>query len=96
MSNYDHKYEYKNMYFGPYMYHCKLDPQFCKDLLEQGIIDEIINEPLGGAHRNSETVALDVKKSIIKNLKMFEGLSQNEIYDQIQECLVDIDNILKR
>ena len=38
MSNYDHKYEYKNMYFGPYMYHCKLDPQFCKDLLEQGNI----------------------------------------------------------
>ena len=40
-----------------------------KDLLEQGIIDEIINEPLGGAHRNSETVALDVKKSINQKFK---------------------------
>ena len=36
MSNYDHKYEYKNMYFGPYIYHCKLDPKFCEDLLDQG------------------------------------------------------------
>ena len=52
-----------------------------KDLLKLKIIDEIINEPLGGAHRDPETIAADIKHSIIKNLKSFEGLSKNEIYD---------------
>lgn len=36
------------------------------DLLEFGIIDEVINEPLGGAHRNPEKTAASVKKSITK------------------------------
>jgi len=36
------------------------------DLLELGVIDEIINEPLGGAHRNSEETAYAVKKTIKK------------------------------
>ena len=53
-----------------------------KDLLKLGIIDEIIPEPLGGAHRDPETIALDIKQSIIKNLKSFENLSKDEVYDQ--------------
>ena len=52
-----------------------------KDLLELGIIDEIIKEPLGGAHRDAETMAQDLKHSIIKNLKHFENYSQQEVYD---------------
>lgn len=34
------------------------------DLLELGIIDEVINEPLGGAHRNPEKTAYLIKKAI--------------------------------
>ena len=52
-----------------------------KDLLELGIIDEIINEPLGGAHRDQDMIARNVKQSIIENLKSFENLSRDEIYD---------------
>ncbi len=52
-----------------------------KDLLNLGIIDEIIKEPIGGAHRDSEAIALDVKNSIIKNLKFFENLSKESIYE---------------
>jgi acetyl-CoA carboxylase carboxyl transferase subunit alpha len=52
-----------------------------KDLLELGIIDEVIKEPLGGAHRNAETIAQDVKNSIIKNLKYYESFSREEVYD---------------
>ena len=52
-----------------------------KDLLQFGIIDEIIPEPLGGAHRDPETIGLDIKYSIIKNLKSFENLSSKEILD---------------
>ena len=53
-----------------------------KDLLEIGIIDEIIKEPIGGAHRDAEIMAQEVKNSIIKNLRLFENLSGEEIYDQ--------------
>tara|TARA_B100000965_G_scaffold404332_1_gene434748 strand:- start:175 stop:1281 length:1107 start_codon:yes stop_codon:yes gene_type:complete len=51
------------------------------DLLNLGVIDEIIPEPLGGAHRNPETIAEDIKISIIKNLRNFENFSKDEIFD---------------
>ena len=52
-----------------------------KDLLNLGVIDEIISEPLGGAHRDPENIALDIKHSIMKNLKSFENFTKEEIYD---------------
>ena len=53
-----------------------------KDLLKLKIIDEVIPEPLGGAHRDPDTIAADIKHSIKKNLKIFENFSKDEIYDQ--------------
>ena len=61
-----------------------------KDLLEIGIIDEIINEPVGGAHRNPELIALGVKNSIIKNLRFFKNLSRNEVYDDRKQKFLKI------
>jgi acetyl-CoA carboxylase carboxyl transferase subunit alpha len=52
-----------------------------KDLLELGIIDEVIEEPLGGAHRDREIMAKNIKHSIIKNLSYFENFSRDEVYD---------------
>ncbi|MDC0903693.1 acetyl-CoA carboxylase carboxyltransferase subunit alpha [Pelagibacteraceae bacterium] len=52
-----------------------------KDLLKLGVIDEIISEPLGGAHRDPVSIAEEIKYSIIKNLRTFEKLSKEEIYD---------------
>ena len=52
-----------------------------KDLLKFGIIDEVIKEPLGGAHRDPETIAEDIKHSLIKNLRNFENSSREEIYE---------------
>ena len=37
-----------------------------KDLLKLGVIDEIVSEPLGGAHRDPESIAGDIKHAIIK------------------------------
>ena len=37
-----------------------------KDLLELGVIDEIIKEPVGGAHNNPEQAATYIKSAIIK------------------------------
>ena len=52
-----------------------------KDLLNLGVIDEIVSEPLGGAHRDPESIAADIKYAIMKNLKSFENFSKEEIYD---------------
>ena len=52
-----------------------------KDLLNLGIIDEIISEPLGGAHRDADAISEDIKYSIIKNLKSFEKFSKEEVFD---------------
>ena len=52
-----------------------------KDLLNFGIIDEIISEPLGGAHRDPDSIALDIKHSLIKNLRNFDNFSRDEIFD---------------
>ena len=52
-----------------------------KDLLKLKIIDEVIPEPLGGAHRDPESIAADIKHSIIKNLKNFQNYSKDQIYD---------------
>ena len=61
-----------------------------KDLLDLKIIDEVITEPLGGAHRDPESIAADIKHSIIKNLKSFENYSKEEIYDHRKSKFLQI------
>ncbi|MDD5196672.1 MAG: acetyl-CoA carboxylase carboxyltransferase subunit alpha [Candidatus Omnitrophota bacterium] len=50
-----------------------------EDLLKLKIIDEIIPEPLGGAHRDPQRIALSLKDSIVKNLKELKSLSKEEL-----------------
>ena len=53
-----------------------------KDLLELNIIDEIISEPTGGAHRDKNKILENVKDSISRNLNLFDNLSKEEILNQ--------------
>lgn len=48
------------------------------DLLELGIIDNIIKEPIGGAHRNKEETILNVKNAIFNELKKLSKLSKKQ------------------
>ena len=50
-----------------------------KDLLGLKVIDEIISEPLGGAHRDRDLILENVRSSISKNLDYFKDLSSEEI-----------------
>ena len=61
-----------------------------KDLLKLKIIDELIPEPLGGAHRDPDSIAADIKHSIIKNLKYFENYNKNQIYDHRKSKFLQI------
>ena len=53
-----------------------------KDLFEIKVVDEIINEPIGGAHRDKKLMLENVRDSISKNLENFKNLSPLEIFDQ--------------
>ena len=53
-----------------------------KDLLDLKIIDEIIPEPLGGAHRDRNLILKSVRESISKNLSFFQEMTAEEILDQ--------------
>ena len=50
-----------------------------KDLLELKVIDEIIPEPVGGAHRDRDLILDNVRKSIEINLNEFFNMSGDEV-----------------
>ena len=52
-----------------------------KDLLELEIIDEIIPEPSGGAHRDKDLILENVRNALNKNLENFKQMSSEEIFD---------------
>ncbi|MFH1867525.1 MAG: acetyl-CoA carboxylase carboxyltransferase subunit alpha [Candidatus Omnitrophota bacterium] len=49
------------------------------DLIKMGIIDEVIPEPLGGAHRDPEAASQNLKKVLIKNINEISNMSKEEI-----------------
>lgn len=49
------------------------------DLLDLGIIDEVINEPLGGAQKDEEVQALSIKKMFLKHLNELNQLTPEEL-----------------
>lgn len=49
------------------------------DLLDLGIIDEVINEPLGGAQKDEEVQALSIKKMFLKHLNELKQLTPEEL-----------------
>ena len=53
-----------------------------KDLLELKVIDEIIPEPIGGAHRDRDYILQELRSSITKNLNYFKDLSSEEITNE--------------
>ena len=53
-----------------------------KDLLELGIIDEEIKEPLGGAHSNYQVTADNMKTAIVNALKELSKLSPDKLKEE--------------
>ena len=60
------------------------------ELLKFKIIDEIIKEPIGGAHRNKEDLINSIKKVLIKYLEEFKKYSREEIFQQRKEKFLSI------
>ena len=53
-----------------------------RDLLELQIIDEIVAEPSGGAHRDKNLILQNVRNSISKNLDYFKTIKPEQIFNE--------------
>ncbi len=53
-----------------------------KDLLKLKVIDEIIAEPLGGAHRDRDLMLDNVRKSISTNLDQYKEMTSEDIMNE--------------
>tara|TARA_B100001057_G_scaffold480995_1_gene554509 strand:+ start:668 stop:1765 length:1098 start_codon:yes stop_codon:yes gene_type:complete len=61
-----------------------------KELLELKVIDEILPEPSGGAHRDKELTLNNIKDALTKNLNEFKNLSPQEILNQRKNKFLNI------
>ena len=53
-----------------------------KDCLNLKIVDEIIEEPIGGAHRNHDVICRDLKKSLLENLNELKKIDLTSLLNQ--------------
>ena len=60
------------------------------ELKKLKIIDEIIEEPLGGAHRDYDLISSSIKDSLIKNLSALNCMSMEQLLDRRYKRLVEI------
>ena len=63
-------------------------------LLELGVIDEIIPEPVGGAHRDAEGAIQRAGDAIRKALGEFDGMSPAEVRQQRHDRFLEIGRTL--
>lgn len=59
-------------------------------LNELGLIDRIINEPLGGAHRDFDEIAFQIKTALLDELEQLRQQSTNELVVQRQNKLREL------
>ena len=59
-----------------------------ENILELKLIDEIIKEPLGGAHRNYDQASLLIKNSIVDNLERLNQIPINALVEKRYERLM--------
>jgi acetyl-CoA carboxylase carboxyl transferase subunit alpha len=50
-------------------------------LQEQGLVDEVIPEPLGGAHRDVDAIAANIRQALVHSLDRLTQLSDEELLE---------------
>ena len=56
-----------------------------KDLMELGVIDEVVPEPLGGAHMGPEKTAAALKEALLKHLDVLQKLPKEKLLQERYE-----------
>ena len=70
----------------------KLD---AKNLLDFGLIDKIIDEPLGGAHRDAKKASLLIAQEIDDNLKRLREIEIDELIEKRYQKIMSYGSIQK-
>ena len=58
-----------------------------KDLKELGIIDDVVKEPLGGAHRDPQQIAATIKSVITRDIEELNNIDRKKLVDKRYEKL---------
>ena len=48
---------------------------------EQGLLDEVVREPLGGGHRNFKMIALNLKEALLRHLAEIKHKDIDELLE---------------
>lgn len=57
-------------------------------LFELGLVDQVISEPMGGAHRDAALTAANLKRHLSENLDKLSGLSTDELLERRYQRLM--------
>ena len=60
------------------------------ELIKMQIIDEVIKEPIGGAHRNKEQILFSTKNILRKYLEKYRKYTREEIFEERKEKFLNI------
>ena len=67
-----------------------------ENLLKMGIVDDVVKEPLGGAHRDHHSMAANLRSYLIKNLKTLAEQSVEDLltsrYEKFRKMGVFVEN----
>ena len=61
-----------------------------QDLLRLGIIDQIIDEPVGGAHREPTQMISQIKSAIIRSINKLRNFNEKELIEKRREKFIKI------
>jgi acetyl-CoA carboxylase carboxyl transferase subunit alpha len=67
-----------------------------KDLLRLGVVDHVIEEPLGGAHRDQHQTAMRVKQYLLRSVRELIALQTDKLlagrYEKFRRMGVFLDD----
>ena len=63
-------------------------------LHELGIVDQVIKEPLGGAHRDYEQAADAIRKALVKQLDELKTLEVEALVERRYDRLMSYGNVV--
>lgn len=61
-------------------------------LFALNLVDDVIDEPLGGAHRDHDLMAETLKRNLIENIEVLESVSIDKLLDQRYKKLMSFGN----
>ncbi|MBT6079051.1 MAG: acetyl-CoA carboxylase carboxyl transferase subunit alpha, partial [Gammaproteobacteria bacterium] len=64
-------------------------------LKELGLVDSVVPEPLGGAHREPETAAAALKQELLRQLAELQAMEPEELLDARYERLMSFGNFVE-